>query len=324
MRQFINLSEKERAFIVATALNAELPIREVAELLKVREHVVRRVKENLIHKGVIRPLYMIDIYRLGYIDFRAYLSGITEPSKSKLAFEKRVMRFPEVQWFARMNGAFQYAITFLARRASEMIRFAEAMQPQDTRFYSEKSITIAGDWTIFTPSYLLPGVRRTRAITMKADERVLDLDETDHRVLSALAQNPDHNAAHLARNMGISSSSLAYRLDKLRDIDVLKGQIYLIQCQLLGVLVYRVLIRERGLSTTDRERFKRYCSSHPNVVAFHNCTGGWDYEIRFETFEAQTLEDFSQTLIDNFGASIGSMTTSQQVSVIKRISYPCI
>lgn len=323
MRQFDNLSEKERLFILATALHADLPMREVADRMRAREHIVRRTKESLIQRGVIKPIHKIDIYRLGYIDFRAYLSGITEPSKVKLAFEKRVLRFPQVYWFARMNGAFQYATTLLARETSEMIRFAEAMQPPDTGLYSQKFISIAGDWTVFPPSYLLPSVRRTSAITIKAGSRVENLDGTDHQVLSALAQNPGHNAAQLARALGMNGSSLAYRLDKLRDLEVLKGQIYLLQCDVLGVLVYRVLIGERGLSIADRERLKRYCAAHPNVVAFHNCTGGWDYEIRFETFEAQTLEDFRQTLIDDFGAFIGSITTAQQVSVLKRVSYPC-
>ena len=83
------------------------------------------------------------------------------------------------------------------------------------------------------------------------------------------------------------------------------------------------MIVERGLSVEDRDQLLKYLRSHPNVVALLTCAGGWDYEVRFETEEVEKLEEFCMSIVDTFGSRIGSILTSQQASILKRVSYPC-
>lgn len=323
MKPFISLSERERRYITVASLHAHLSVKELADRLAIREHTVRDIQHSLVMRGIIKPIYMIDIYRLGFTDFRVFLSEISEPSRVRSAVEKRILQHADVYWLAKMNGAFQYAMTFLAKEPCEMIDFFAAIQPASEGFYSKRTIGIAGDWNIFSPNYLAPEIKRRDAISVTARERVDDLDATDHLILSCMARNPSATTAGLARASGLKESSLAYRVKKLTELQVIRGQVYLLECAKLGILAYRVMIVERGLTSDQRERLRRYLSSHPNVCAYLTCAGGWDFEVRFETESAEVLEDFCQTLVDLFGAAIGSILTSQQVSVLKRVSYPC-
>lgn len=323
MKPFITLTDKERHFIVASTLNADLSVKEIAELIGTKEHTVRHIRDALLQRGILKPLHKIDIYRLGYTDFRIYLSDIAEPTRARQAFEKKVIQSPQIYWFAKIQGAYQYALTFLAKAPNEMISFFGAVQPPDDGFYARKTIAIAGDWTVYSPSYLAPEIKRRDSITVTVQEQVSDLDESDYQILTAMAKNPASNAATLARLTGMKASSLSYRLEKLKATKVWRGPIYLLQTDLLGISVYRVMISERGLSIAERARLQRYISTHQNVVAFLRCAGAWDYEVRFESERPAALEEFCQTIIDSFGPAIGSIMNSQQVSILKRVSYPC-
>jgi DNA-binding Lrp family transcriptional regulator len=266
---------------------------------------------------------MIDIYRLGFTDFRVFLSDIAEPSRVRSIFEKRILNYSQVYWLAKMNGAFQYAITFLAKEPREIIEFFAAIQPPKDGFYARRTVSVAGDWTVFSPTYLTPGAKSSPSISLTSQERSRQLDETDHRILSIMALHPSATTAAVARYAGMKASSLAYRLEKLTEQGVLRGQIYLLNCAAIGILVYRVMIVERGLSLEQRTLLVKYLSSHPNVVALLTCAGGWDYEIRFETETVESLEDFCESIIDKFGTSIGAILTAQQARIMKRVSYPC-
>lgn len=175
----------------------------------------------------------------------------------------------------------------------------------------------------FSPSFLAPGVKERDSITLSARERLsVQLDETDERILMTMARNPGGSVSGFARTLGMSKSSVQYRVEKLTAIGVIRGQIYLLNSDRLGIQIYRVMIIERTLSQQQRQQLREYVCNHPNVSAFLISTGGWDYELRFESESSQALEDFCQNIIDIFGKAIASIRTSQQVNTLKRVSYP--
>ena len=319
----VKLTLNERRFIVHASLNANRTIKEMSDRLEMREHAVRRIQQSLITRGILQPLYKIDTYRLGFTDFRVFLSDVAEPTKVRIDFERRAVHHERVYWLARMTGAFKYAMTFLAKDPCEMIDFFGEVQPPNNGFFANRTIGIAGEWTIFSPNFLAPQIKERESITLTARERLnVRLDDTDEKILMTMARNPAATLASIARSTGMKGSSLQYRVDKLIEMNVIRGQTYLLNCERLGIHVYRVMIIERTLSQDQRQQLRRYVRNHPNVSAFLISTGGWDYELRFEAESPETLEIFCQNIIDTFGIAIASIRTSQQVTTLKRVSYP--
>jgi len=317
------LNENERRFIVCASLRADRSVKEIADRLGVREHIVRHLKQSLVSRGILQPLYKIDTYRIGYTDFRVFLSDVAEPTKVRLDFERRAVHHEKVYWMARMTGAFKYALTFLAKDPCEMIDFFAEVQPPNNGFFANRTIAIAGEWTVFSPNFLAPQLKQRDSITLSARERLdVRLDETDERILMTMARNPGGTISSFARAAGMKPTSLQYRVDKLTEMNVIRGQTYLLNCERLGIQIYRVMIIERTLSPQQRQQLRDYVCSHPNVSAFLVSTGGWDYELRFEAESSETLENFCQNIIDTFGIAIASIRTSQQVTTLKRVSYP--
>lgn len=319
----MRLSENERRFIVVSSLNADLSVKEISRKIGLREHVVRHIKESLLRRGILQPLYKIDTYRLGYTDFRVFLSDVAEPTQVRLEFEKRAMNHERVYWMARMTGAYKYALTFLAKDPCEMIDFFAQVQPPAKGFFANRTIGIAGEWSVFSPNFLASDIKAREHITLSARNRLNEqLDETDERLLMAMAMAPASSISSLARILGMRTNTLQYRVEKLTTMNIIKGRIYLLNCERLGIQIFRVMIIERTLSPLQREQLRAYVCSHPNVSAFLVSTGGWDYEIRFESESSEALEAFCQSIVDIFGSAIASIRTSQQVNTLKRVSYP--
>lgn len=323
MKPFIRLSDNERCFLAVTTINASVSAKEVADRIGIREHKVRHIRDSLLKRGLITPLYALDTFRIGYTDFRVFLSDIAAPSKVRNAFEKLVLQHHQVYWAARMSGAYQYAITFLSKNPCEMIDFFAAVQPKPEGIYANKTISIAGDWTIFSQNHLAPEMRTRQSIYMTTRERIPALEKRDEDILELMARYPTANLAALARISGIPSTTLGYRIDKLKEMDVLRGQIYLLNYAALGISVYRIMIVEKGLSSAERDKLRKHLSTHPHVGALLVCTGGWDYEVRFECSNPDSVDEFCQSIIDDFGSGIGSIRVSQQVKNLKRVAYPC-
>jgi DNA-binding Lrp family transcriptional regulator len=117
-------------------------------------------------------------------------------------------------------------------------------------------------------------------------------------------------------------TTLLGRIEKLRERRILRGQIYRLATDKIGVQSYRVLIVDRGMSEAQKNLFRKVITQCPNVLAALSCTGNWDYELRFETEDSRELDSFCQSLYDTFGGAIDSIKILQQFEILKRLGYP--
>ncbi len=322
MRPSYSLSEVERRLIVAWNLCADISVREIAARADMREHRVRHALENLVRNGIIVPSFLIDNYRLGFSDYGLFFAPSPEPSAMRAKFEQSLLSHPRIYWLSRLSGAFQYGATFLARQPHEVVDFFACSQSLSKGAYPQKTLRIGVDCTWYSPNYLAPEVTERESVSISARERAPELNDADHSILVAMTRNPSSSTAQLARLTGMSASSLSYRIDRMRDEKIVRGRMYSIRTQLLGIFMYRIMVIDCGLSPEQRSQFLKTCASSPHVVAVVVCTGSWDFELRFETEEPAALDEFCQSLIDTFGESIGSVLVSHQLSTLKRIAYP--
>lgn len=322
MRNYYTLSEVERRLIVAWNLCADISIREIAQRADIREHRVRRALENLVQNGIIVPTFLVDNYRLGFSDYGIFFAPSAESTAMRTRFEESLLAHPRIYWLAKMTGAFQYGTTFLARQPHEVVDFFACTQSQSKGAFPQRTVRIGVDCTWYSPNYLAPEISRRESVSISSREQVKEPSEMDRQILVAMTRNPAASTTHLARVTGMNTSSLAYRIDKLREEKIVRGRMYSIRTTQLGILMYRIMVVDCGLSASQREQFLSACAECPNVVAVVVCSGSWDFELRFEAEDPNALERFCQFLVDTFGRSIGSLLISQQLSTLKRIAYP--
>ena len=101
------LSEIERRLVVSWNLCADLSIREIAKRADIREHRARHALMNLVQRGILVPMYLVDNYRLGYSDCGLFFAPSAESSDLRRRFEASLEKHPRIIWLARMSGTFQ-------------------------------------------------------------------------------------------------------------------------------------------------------------------------------------------------------------------------
>ncbi len=316
------LSELERRLIVAWNLCADLSVKEIARRAEVREHRARHALISLARRGILIPMYLVDNYRLGFSDFGLFFAPSAESSTLRERFESSLYKHPRVVWLARMSGSFQYGATFMAKHPHELVDFFAWMQPLSLGAYAHKTTRIGIDCTWFSPNYLAPDIKERTSISITSRLVPPELDELDKKILVTMTRNPASSILELGSLLGMSKSTLTYRIDKLRSSNVLRGRMYSIRNGLVGILMYRVMIVDCGLTASQRQQMYDACAQCPHVVAFMVCTGNWDYELRFEAEHPNVVDNFCQQLIDLFGKAIGSVLVSQQLTTLKRVAYP--
>jgi DNA-binding Lrp family transcriptional regulator len=286
------------------------------------ESSIRYVRDSLLERGIVKPVYHIDMLSLGYIDFTAFINRGAESSAGRAKIERLIAEYPQVTALYKMGGDWQYLVWLQIKNVFDIERFFSLIRPNEPGANFEKSIRLALEWTVFTPNYLAPRVSRRSSIAVSAKHNPVQIDETDEQILRGLAKHPEMSLTSLARHLRVNPTTLSYRYSKMQEKGVIRGLSYIIQIDKTQIQAYRILIVDRGLSLEQKKLLRKKFESCPNVVAAILCSGNWDYELRFETESYKDLERFSHDLYDTFGSAIDSIKTTQQLAILKRTSYP--
>jgi DNA-binding Lrp family transcriptional regulator len=123
---------------------------------------------------------------------------------------------------------------------------------------------------------------------------VIDLDETDRRILRVLAADGTLSAGAVGRGLGLSQPAAWRRIRRLTDAGVITGR--RIDLDLgkagFGVTVFLgVKLATKG--RVSLEDFERAVVAIPEVQAVHHVLGLYDYRLRVV---ARDISDFERVL----------------------------
>ncbi|WP_138935650.1 Lrp/AsnC family transcriptional regulator [Roseovarius arcticus] len=123
---------------------------------------------------------------------------------------------------------------------------------------------------------------------------MIELDETDRRILRELVQDATQSASALGRKLGLSQPATWRRVRRLHDTGVIKGQRLDLDRELLGfgVSVFLgVKLATKGRVSLDD--FERAVSAIPEVQSVEHILGVYDYRLRVV---ARDISDFERVL----------------------------
>lgn len=109
----------------------------------------------------------------------------------------------------------------------------------------------------------------------------VDLDAIDRRLLRALQQNAWASQAELAEKVGLSPSLVSRRISRLRESQVLRGIVGLVDAPSAGLTCSAIIrVRLRDHSAAHVAAFRELVTRMPEVTLCVMLTGEADYLIR--------------------------------------------
>ncbi|SLN34937.1 Leucine-responsive regulatory protein [Pseudoruegeria aquimaris] len=123
---------------------------------------------------------------------------------------------------------------------------------------------------------------------------MIDLDETDRKLLRALSEDATQSAGALGRRFGLSQPAAWRRIRRMQDAGVIAGRRLVLNKEALGFGVTVFLgVKLATKGRVSLEDFERAISAIPEVQTVEHVLGLYDYRLRVV---ARDLADFERVL----------------------------
>lgn len=258
------LSEFEAAVINAVKLDGDVSLKEVADSLGKSVSTLRATLAKLEESKLIRFYPFVNVFRLGYSVFLFYFNPVKAHEAALVA---TLQASDKVSWLARYSSdEFRYCASFVCKTPLDYQRALEDLGREHGASFYSSSTQIQTALTIFSPKYLAPTQPAPGYITLAADGRVVQLDDTDRVILSGLLSNTYSSIRDLARQLELPHSTVSERVNSLKSNDVIERFVYLPNAAALGVDVYSVVLKRCTLHPDLRKELFEFCQTDPVLL----------------------------------------------------------
>ena len=122
----------------------------------------------------------------------------------------------------------------------------------------------------------------------------IKLDSKDKKILELLSQDARMSISEISKKSKIQRDSVAYRINKLEKLNVIKFYTTILNPSALGFPIYSyVHIKLHNLDESLEKQFVAFLVANSQVTYVVKISGEWDYDI---TIAAKDLGNFDDVL----------------------------
>lgn len=295
---------------------------DLARLLRVKENRVRYSFERLIDSGVIRPLALIDVGRVGYERFTVFASTYTESGARSEEWRKTLVKDSRIAFAAEVSGTFDIEIGSVARNASEAAETFDTLLCGKSVTTFRKEVLFRLHSVNFERRYLggRASSENVEVFTRQANSSALD--QRDLQILSWLAEQPNISQRALASAVGVSLPTINQRLQKLRRDHIFRGILHLADFGLYGATFASILVSLKLDSRKAVSLIGKFALENDNVVHLVRSLGTWDIEIGVEGFNLSDIHRTKQEIWRLLREYLSEIEVVQRSKVLKFTPFP--
>lgn len=312
----MKLTDKEATILAAAELRSQAPISLICKESGYRDHVVRHALRRLAERKVIFPVPLINLHRIGFTVYNVFFSAVAQGKSARQSIVRSLVAAPEVMWVGEFGGEYHYGVAFCARRPANVIEFLHKLSRQHKDMFLEKAVSLTISSTLFPRKYLTSRKLSVQPVTIAYDGNPVEIDALDARILSALTSHGALSHRQLALKLQTPLSTLELRMRKLRENQVIIGDIYVVSPAMFDRQSFKLLIYTKGIDPELSKHMLRFCSQHPDIVYLFECFGVWGFEVGVEVHKAEEVSGIMQEIYEYFGSAINT------IKLLTKFRYP--
>ena len=319
---FRKLSEKEKLILSTVELQATLSVEDLAKQCGLRTHTVRYHLQSLRLRGVlgaIRPI--IDLNSLGYTHYTILCSINSHHHGLRNKLLKYLQTSERISWAFELGGEYHYGFSISAKQLSHFDQELKFLSHKFGNIFFNKSLSTQLSFHYYGRRYLSEKSQKRDSILFRLVDEPLELDDLDHRILSAMVSLEYSTMAGIARHLGEPLTTFERRRKRLEELGIIRGYFYWIDPKALLVQPYIVLIQTRGISIEFGSELQKYAERNPRVVYLTECLDEWDFEIGIEVSDSQQVTILTQRLYDQLASEITMIKVVPILNYLKFKSY---
>jgi DNA-binding Lrp family transcriptional regulator len=316
----VKLSDREQDILKYIELNSEATVSEIAKTLDLREHIVRYSLRRLVDNNLLVRRVFLNTYRLGYLRFSIFICLTPEGIEFKRQFIKALQKSEFVSLILELGGEFHLEINVTVRTLEELMSFLDWVSEKYGRLIFQKQMAIVTAHSVFGTTVLSKKTVPLPKLFYGPTEETVVLDESGHRVLSALMRSRGSSSAELARLAGLPASTVVYRIKKLEQQKVIQGYTYWLKN--IDVQRYILLVNGRRTDRKVYQRLERFGGRNQFVTYLVSKAGSWDFELGLAVQNSSQIDSVIGALNRDFKELLSVVKICSLYSAHKGRDYP--
>ncbi len=322
--RIVKLDMKDRKLLYELDINSRLSAAQLARKVGISKQGCTFKINNLVRKGVITSFpTVMNIALMGYLSFRLYFKLIDISPEEEEEFRRYLINHRDVPWLVGCEGAWDYIMVVFPPDFGSFEKFMEEFNNRFGRFIEKKDIALVTAAHHFRCGYLL-GEKKDIPPMIYAGQpkKVERLDYTEKSTLVLLSKNARIPLVKIARTLGIAPKAAAYRIEKLKKLNIIEGFTVTVDLEKVGFERYKVFVRTKNMSEEREKSFMHYSGKHPYTLYYSKSIGANDVELEFILRDSRQLREIIADIRKRFGGIIKSYEILKIYREFKLNYYP--
>lgn len=267
-----------------------------------QESVAYRIKQ-LEKKGIIEKYFVqINFFKLGYTLMRFYVTLQNASEKIIQHIIAKTLQEKNLWTIYETDGRCNLAIGLLVKNLNEYLTFQNKFISEFGQYVAQKEISVFTCMASFPKKYLDTKETDYASFYLEEVGEVLEIDDTDKKILSLLTKNARMHVLAIAKEVGLTANAVKYRIKQLEKKKIIIAYRAQINSKAIGYTYYKVdiVLNDTSIIPTLRE----YIKQHPNITFEDICVGGSDFEFDGEFLKDEDLLTMVDKLYEMFPGKI--------------------
>ncbi len=299
------------------------PFAKIGKKLRIGRDIVAYRVRRLEESGVIEKyISVIDFGKIGYTAAALYVKFHHVTPQIREEILKYYVGRPDVWWCFDMAPEFDFAIGWFGRDICELRDKQLDLLGKYCKYFRNFKVRMYSHFYHFARDYLLAGAKaRHRPNPVVVDSLPKKItDGTDDQILRALAENARKPYVEIAKELGLSSATVHYRIAQLKKNKVLLWARPKLDLSRLNFEYFKLDIYLDDYS--EFGKIQTHAFSIPNVIYAFDVIGGADIELDIHTRSFDEFMGIVDGMKEKFSRSISHIEYYQFKREYKQVYFP--
>ncbi len=275
----MKLSPIDRDLLALLTFRGDASIREIAEILGVKEHTVRYALNKLMRSKSCYFYPFVNFHRIGLMEFELYIAIKSGGEEARERLVKALCAAPRVKFVGALGGEYQLDVLVLAHGIDDLRDTVDSLSRAAPGIDYQMDLAILGSVTYFAANFLGPRKHVEDSVTFAPVNGTYDGDALDRKIIEGLFNKQYSSLRLLSRDLKVPEQTVGYRLQRLKKEGVILGLGYVVDHVKVGLAMTVILVKAKRPSRRLSEKIIASCRRTDCVCFVVESYGAWDYQI---------------------------------------------
>lgn len=318
----MKLSPREQTILHHIQLDASISIPALARACRSKEHAIHYTLTRLLTRGFLKKTVFVNPSAIGLTEYLIFLSTATESLRDRQQLQKAITESERVSYMAEVGGEYEYEIVLVAFHPGEVNDFLADLSTRIKFSVTAKQVNTLLSFTNYGAKYFSRDSKPWKVLHRATHHTSAELDEIDHKILSALSSGQGRSKDDLASALHVPASTVSYRIKRMEQRGVILGHFYIMESAQFEMRPFSFLINTSAQGKKFEEQFGKFMLQHPNIEICMQCVGDHDYHLKAFFDDYAGPAELSHELWEKFPKEITKIRILPRFRLLKTSDYP--